>query len=47
MTTALQTIMVMLGIVLGMPATAHADEVPYVTTPTAVVDAMLSIAGIG
>jgi hypothetical protein len=26
---------------------AHADEVPYVTTPTGVVDAMLSIAGVG
>ena len=47
MTAALQMIMVMFGIALGMPATAHADEVPYVTTPTAVVDAMLSIAGVG
>ena len=47
MTAALQMIMVMLGIAFGMPATAHADEVPYVTTPTAVVDAMLSIAGVG
>lgn len=47
MTAALQMIMVMLGIALGMPATSHADEVPYVTTPTAVVDAMLSIAGVG
>jgi len=47
MTAALQMIMVMLGIALGMPATAHADEVPYVTTPTAVVAAMLSIAGVG
>ena len=40
-------IMVLLGIALGMPATADADEVPYVTTPTGVVDAMLSIAGVG
>ena len=47
MTAALQVIMAMFGIALGMPATAHADEVPYVTTPTAVVDAMLSISWVG
>jgi len=47
MTAVLQMIMVMFGIALDIPATAHADEVPYVTTPTAVVDAMLSIAGVG
>jgi len=46
-TAVLHVIMVMLGIALGMPTAAHADEVPYVTTPTAVVDAMLSIAGVG
>jgi Methyltransferase domain len=39
--------LLMLGIALGMLTPAHADEVPYVTTPTAVVDAMLSIAGVG
>ena len=47
MTAVLQMILVMLGIALGMPTAAHADEVPYVTTPTGVVDAMLSIAGVG
>ena len=40
-------IVLMIGIVLGMSTAAHADEVPYVTTPTVVVDAMLSIAGVG
>jgi len=39
--------MLMLGVALGMLPPAHADEVPYVTTPTGVVDAMLSIAGVG
>lgn len=47
MTALLHMIMLMLGIALGMPTAAHADEVPYVTTPTGVVDAMLSIAGVG
>ena len=37
MTVVLHVIMVMLGIALGMPTAAHADEVPYVTTPTGVV----------
>ncbi|MBE0569409.1 MAG: class I SAM-dependent methyltransferase [Deltaproteobacteria bacterium] len=32
---------------LSVPPPAHADEVPYVTTPDNVVDAMLSIAGVG
>lgn len=47
MTAVLHMIMVMLGIALGMATAAQADEVPYVTTPTGVVDAMLSIAGVG
>jgi hypothetical protein len=47
MTAVLHVIMAMLGIALGMPTAAHADEIPYVTTPTGVVDAMLSIAGVG
>jgi hypothetical protein len=47
MTAVLQMIMLMLGLALGIPTAAHSDEVPYVTTPTAVVDAMLSIAGVG
>ncbi|MBP2675391.1 MAG: hypothetical protein H6Q84_2231, partial [Deltaproteobacteria bacterium] len=47
MTAVPHVIMVMLVIALGMPTAAHADEVPYVTTPTGVVDAMLSIAGVG
>ena len=47
MTAVLHMILLMLGIALGMPTAAHADEVPYVTTPTDVVDAMLSIAGVG
>ncbi len=37
----------MLGVVLGALPPSHADEAPYVTTPPAVVDAMLSIAGVG
>jgi hypothetical protein len=37
----------MLGVALGMLPPAHADEVPYVPTPARVVDAMLSIAGVG
>ena len=40
-------IVLMLGIALGMSTASHADEVPYVTTPTGVVDAMLSIAAVG
>jgi hypothetical protein len=47
MTALLHAVMIILGIALGMPTVVHADEVPYVTTPTAVVDAMLSIAGVG
>src|SRR5512140_2754360 len=47
MTALLHMIMFILAIALGVPTAAHADEVPYVTTPTAVVDAMLSIAGVG
>jgi len=47
MTAVLHMIMLLLGIALGMPTAAHADEVPYVTTPAGVVDAMLSIAGVG
>jgi len=35
------------GVALGVLPPAHADEVPYVPTPTSVVDAMLSIAGVG
>jgi hypothetical protein len=37
----------LLGIPLGGPAPAHADEVPYIQTPTNVVDAMLTIAEVG
>ena len=37
----------LLGIPLGGPAPAHADEVPYIQTPTNVVDAMLAIAEVG
>lgn len=47
MTAVLHVIMLMLGIALGMPTAAHPDEVPYISTPTGVVDAMLSIAGVG
>jgi hypothetical protein len=47
MTAVLHMIMLILGIALGMPAAAPADEVPYETTPTGVVNAMLSIAGVG
>ena len=47
MTSVLHLIMLVLGIALAMPAAAHADEVPYLTTPTGIVDAMLSIAGVG
>jgi Methyltransferase domain len=36
-----------LGIVLGVPGVSRADEVPYIQTPTNVVDAMLSIAVVG
>ena len=39
--------LLLLGIPLGGPAPAHADEVPYVQTPTNVVDAMLAIAEVG
>ncbi len=35
------------GIPLGGPSPAHADEVPYVQTPTNVVEAMLAIAEVG
>jgi len=42
-----QMILLLLGIALGMPAAAHPDEIPYVTTPAGVVDAMLSIAKVG
>jgi SAM-dependent methyltransferase len=35
------------GIAVGVWPAAHADEVPYVPTPANVVDAMLSIAGVG
>jgi hypothetical protein len=35
------------GIPLGGPPPAHADEVPYVQTPTNVVEAMLAIAEVG
>ncbi len=37
----------MVGAALGGTPPAHADEVPYVTTPDGVVEAMLSIAGVG
>ena len=47
MTARLHFIALMLGIALGMPPAAHPDEVPFVPTPTGVVDAMLSIAGVG
>jgi Methyltransferase domain len=47
MTARLPLIALMLGIALGMPPAAHPDEVPFVPTPTGVVDAMLSIAGVG
>lgn len=40
-------IMLMFGVALVMQTAPHADEVPYVTTPTGVVDAMLSIAKVG
>ena len=36
-----------LGIVLGVRGVPRADEVPYVQTPTPVVDAMLDIAEVG
>lgn len=35
------------GVVLGAPVFAPADEVPYIQTPSNVVDAMLSIANVG
>ena len=44
MTAVLYMILLMLGIALHIPTAAHADEVPYLTTPTGIVDAMLSIA---
>ena len=47
MMAVLHVIILILGIALGIPTAAHADEVPYVTTPTGVVDAMLSIAKVG
>ena len=39
--------LLLLGIPLDGPTPAHADEVPYVQTPTNVVDAMLAIAEVG
>jgi hypothetical protein len=47
MTAIPHMILLVLGIALGMPTAAHADEVPYLTTPTGIVDAMLSIAEVG
>ena len=47
MTARLHLIVLMLGIALGMPPAALPDEVPFMPTPTGVVDAMLSIAGVG
>ena len=47
MPARLHMILFLLGIALGMPPAAHPDEIPYETTPGAVVDAMLSIAGVG
>ncbi len=47
MPALLHMILLLFGIALGMPPAAHPDEIPYVTTPDAVVDAMLSIAGVG
>ena len=47
MTALPQLILLLLGITLGMPTAAHPDEIPYVTTPAGVVDAMLSIAKVG
>jgi hypothetical protein len=47
MTAIPHMIMLVLGIALGMPTAAHADEVPYLTTPAGIVDAMLSIAEVG
>jgi len=47
MPALLHMIIIVFGIALGMPAVAHPDEIPYVTTPAAIVDAMLSIAGVG
>ena len=47
MPARLHMILLLLGIALGMPPAAHPDEIPYETTPNAVVDAMLSIAGVG
>ena len=37
----------MLGVTLGVLPPAHGEEVPFVPTPANVVDAMLSIAGVG
>jgi SAM-dependent methyltransferase len=39
--------LLLLGIPIGGPALVHADEVPYIQTPTNVVDAMLAIAEVG
>jgi hypothetical protein len=39
--------LLLLVFALGAPSPARADEVPFVTTPDNVVDAMLSIAGVG
>lgn len=39
--------LLLLGISPGGPAPAGADEVPYIQTPTNVVDAMLAIAEVG
>jgi hypothetical protein len=47
MTTVRHTILLLLWSALGIPTAALADEVPYVTTPTGVVDTMLSLAKVG
>jgi hypothetical protein len=47
MAAVMKRIMVILGITLCISPAAHADEVPYETTPAVVVDAMLSIAEVG
>jgi len=39
--------MLVLGVALAVLPSVHADEVPYVATPANVVEAMLSIAGVG
>lgn len=39
--------LLLLWITLGMLPSAHGDGVPYIQSPTSVVDAMLAIAGVG